>query len=349
MSSNRLAVVCGIFAGISAICGLYYWASWKFKIVGWITRRLAVNASHIGAGAKFKQLVAFVQIFNALGVVYGVRLHQDFRSYYSFLRLFDFNIVDFVLPGTCVGSLSRRITVTALVPFGMTLCAIFLTMAVRTVQYVRMGAKISLAGTRIWGQLLYAAIFIFFLALPSVSRYIFLARQCESFGYDDASGESRSYLLADLDIRCSAKDPEFTKLNLFFWIYFFLWPVLVPLVYLILILLIRRSVVEKHITPLANACKFLWADYNPNFLFWEVIDVERKVLLSALILFLDTEQGSSRMLRLVLATVISIMYLGILAVARPFKRTDDMYLACLANILLSCCFVSGKSTHLSLG
>jgi hypothetical protein len=330
---------------VAALPGLYFWAFSKYKIVGWIARRLAVHASRIGAGAKFKQLVAFSQIFNALGAVYGVQLHPDFKSYYSFLSIFNFDVVDLVLPGKCVGSLGRRIAVTALLPFGITLCAVSMIMAVQMVRHIKMGATVS--GTRIWGQSLYATILILFLVLPSVSRYIFLARQCESFEYNDSFGESRSYLLADLDVRCSAQDPEFKRLNLFFWIFFFLWPVLVPLVYLVLVLLIRRTVVEKHSTALSNACKFLWADYNPDFLFWEVVDVMRKVLLSALILFMDTEQGSNRIMRLVIATIISAMYLGILALARPFKRTDDLYLACLANLLLTCCFISGKSTQSS--
>jgi len=71
--------------------------------------------------------------------------------------------------------------------------------------------------------------------------------------------------------------------------------------------------------------------------------MERKILLSAVIIFVDTEFGSSRMLRLVLAVIIAAMYLAILALARPFKRLDDMY---LANLLLTCCFASGKLPQL---
>jgi hypothetical protein len=193
----------------------------------------------------------------------------------------------------------------------------------------------------ILGQSIYAAIFIFFLALPSVSRYIFLARQCESFGYNDADGTRRSYLRADLEVRCSAEDPEYRNINFFFWFFFVVWTILVPLVYLRLILRIKRAVLDNRITFLATACKFLWADYIPSFLFWELVDMIRKILLSALILFVDTEKGSSKFMRLVLAATISAMYSAILAAARPFKRIDDMFLALLANLLLTCCFISG--------
>ena len=47
------------------------------------------------------------------------------------------------------------------------------------------------------------------------------------------------------------------------------------------------------------------------------------------------------MLRLVLGTIISAMYLGILALARPYKRSDDLILACLSSMLLCCCFAAG--------
>ena len=48
-----------------------------------------------------------------------------------------------------------------------------------------------------------AAIFISFCVLPSVTRSLFLAFQCESFGFDDATSETKSYLTASLDIECT--------------------------------------------------------------------------------------------------------------------------------------------------
>ena len=346
--SNRLSYVCGIAGIIFLLFVLYRMAVWKFEAVGRLARRLAVNSSNIGAGVKFKELISFYQVFNALGAVYGVKLHSGFRGWFSFLTFFDFELVDIVVPGKCLGSMSKRITVNALVPFVITFCVSFCILLAHmmrrsdTVATTKMPEK----GVTALGRCLQAAIFISYLMLPSVLRNTFLSRQCESFGYNDATDESRSYLVADLDIRCSAHDSEFEKLSILFWVFFVLWSVLVPLVYLVLILRIRRTVVEKHSSHLANACKFLWVDYNPSFFFWDVIDVMRKLVLSALILFVDTEQGSSRVLRLVLASIISTMYSCILAVARPFKRSDDMHIACLANLFLALTFISGKSAPL---
>ena len=48
-----------------------------------------------------------------------------------------------------------------------------------------------------------AAVFISFCVLPSVTRSLFLAFQCESFGFDDPTSETKSYLTASLDIECT--------------------------------------------------------------------------------------------------------------------------------------------------
>ena len=67
----------------------------------------------------------------------------------------------------------------------------------------------------------------------------------------------------------------------------------------------------------------------------------RKLFLASLVLFLDPEHGSSNMQRLFFATLISGFYLVVLAFARPFKRSEDLYFAGTANFFLMCCFASG--------
>ena len=86
------------------------------------------------------------------------------------------------------------------------------------------------------------------------------------------SGERRSYLVADLTVLCSADDDEYRGLDAYFWAFFVLWPVLVPLSFLALLLQIRRDVRAQRVSPVARACRFLWRDYDPaaGFLFWEV-------------------------------------------------------------------------------
>merc|ERR1719473_1389805 len=191
-------------------------------------------------------------------------------------------------------------------------------------------------------RLLYWAILVAYLVLPSVSRSIFKAKQCESFNIDDVTGERRSYLVADLDVLCSAGDDEYSGLDAYFWAFFVLW----PLAFLALLLSIRSEVRAQRDRATARACRFLWRDYDPRLLFWEVVDLGRKLFLASLVLFIQTDDGSSKLLRLVVASLLSALYLAVLALSRPFKRDDDLYLACTANLLLACCFTSGTVIQL---
>ena len=142
-----------------------------------------------------------------------------------------------------------------------------------------------LATTIVLERSLYAAILIFYLALPGVSRSVFRARQCVSYNNDDSVGKLRSYLIADLSVKCNADDPDFASLDAYFWSFFALWPVCVPLAFLLLLVKVRPAVQEQRLTPLADACRFLWRDYDAGLLFWEVIDLLRRLLLTSIILF----------------------------------------------------------------
>jgi hypothetical protein len=97
---------------------------------------------------------------------------------------------------------------------------------------------------------------------------------------------------------------------------------------------------------LAKSCRFLWRDYEPEYMHWEVVDLLRKLFLTSMIIFVDVDSGSSKILRLVVAAIVSGGYLATLALARPFHRADDLFLACTANLLLTCSFVSGIVIHI---
>ena len=114
-----------------------------------------------------------------------------------------------------------------------------------------------------------------------------------------------------------------------------------PLGFLALLLRARKPVASQRAAPLSRATSFLWRDYSASFLFWEVLDLLRKIFLTSMVLFIDQEYGSRKLLRTVVAAIVSATFLTLLALARPYRRSDDLYLACVANLLLTCCFASG--------
>ena len=68
----------------------------------------------------------------------------------------------------------------------------------------------------------------------------------------------------------------------------------------------RAAIRPRRETALSGAIAFLWRDYDPHFLFWEVVDLGRKLFLASLVLFIQTDTGSSKLLRLVVAPSIAL-------------------------------------------
>ena len=184
-----------------------------------------------------------------------------------------FDLLGLTYPDACIGSMGDRLLLAGLWPIlsimlgGASLACCALADWLLSGRADALRRDLVRATLR---RLLYWAILVAYLVLPSVSRSIFKARQCESFNIDDLTGDRRSYLVADLDVLCSADDDEYRGLDAYFWAFFVLWPVLVPLAFLALLLWIRSEVRAQRVTPLATACRFLWRDYEVAFLFWEV-------------------------------------------------------------------------------
>jgi len=70
------------------------------------------------------------------------------------------------------------------------------------------------------------------------------------------------------------------------------------------------------------------------------------LFLTAIVLFIDTAQGSRRLMRLILACTLSLLYLAVLALARPYQDRFDDALAVLSNMILAGCFASGIALKL---
>jgi len=69
--------------------------------------------------------------------------------------------------------------------------------------------------------------------------------------------------------------------------------------------------------------------------------MSRKLLLTSFVLFVDLEEGSTKILRLYLAALVSGVYLLVLCLAQPLRRQDNLYLAATANLFLLLSFLSG--------
>jgi hypothetical protein len=294
--------------------------------------------------ANIKVIISFYQIACTLDTVYGVQVPDQFRGWLSFMDVINLDVLDLTLPSTCLGSMTLRLIFSATWPYVLTLMVVGIMSLYAVLRRAPLKPS-SDQGTApllklLRQRALYAVILVFYLVLPTVSRSLFRARQCEAFAHADSGNyTSRSYLLADMRIHCNDGGDEwnsegFSRLQPFFWSFFVLWPVLVPLTYFGLLLAIRPAVRAQRVSALALACSFLWRDYDPAFLFWEVLDLARKLFLTPFVLFIDTASSTNRILRIIIGGVVSGTYLALLMFAQPYKRFDDLKLAAFSNLLL---------------
>jgi len=303
-----------------------------------------VIMSNISAQAKLKLIVSFFQVANTFQIVYGVRLNK-FRAYFAFLRIFDLS-ADFLIPGKCVGSMYSRMLLNAIWPFGVILTVV-LAISLHAKFTTKKSADDVSMKTLIWSRTLQFTIVLMYTVLPGVSRGIFDAYKCVSFTTDDIEEKTNYYLLSDLALVCEDNALPVSLKNLFY-ILLVIWPITVPLIMFALLWKVRNAVRSKRTTPLAEACSFLWRDYNESMMFWEVIDLYRKMLLTGFMLLIP-DDGPEKILRLVCAILISTLYFGFLLRARPYKRSNDLDLAFISHIFLISGFVLGISFHPSQG
>ena len=110
-------------------------------------------------------------------------LPSELTNWLPLPELFDFDLGSFIFPDwKCVGGLTTRLAFNGLWPLALML-AVALALAAR--KAARKGSIKSVAL-----RSLEFAVFASFCVLPSVTRSLFLAFQCQSFGFDDQIGRA---------------------------------------------------------------------------------------------------------------------------------------------------------------
>lgn len=329
----RLALIPVILIIIAAIIAIVIY----FKFFQQQLKTTLMIISSINLQAKFKVLISFFQVVVTLESVYGVPIHPEFKSWFNFIQIFNFRYFDFVaFPPECFGSIQVRLILSATWPYAMVLIIITGVLLYTLLLDKREKNRI-LYIKKMWAYSLYVTILVFYLMLSLVCNSIFSAIKCKSFNSHDMDKLTKSYLLADFSIEC---DKEESIWNIF-WGLFVIWPIMVPVMFFILLWSIRTSVRSQRTTVLSEACRFLWRDYHRSMMFWEIFDILRKIMLTGCVMFIDREEGSNKIFRLIVAIAISTLYFGLLALARPFKRHGDLYLAFTSNVCLIGCFLVG--------
>jgi hypothetical protein len=311
-----------------------------------LVKRYIPTLIEIGPRAKLKIFITFYQIIASFKDVYGVTLSSRLQGWINVLKWFSLDILEIAnVPVTCLGTTIQQLLIKTLWPFillgfvGIGLSILYMTQ--------RLFADVdNLDQTKaiMKKKVIQVTIIVIYFVLPLVSESIFAALKCRAFNTDDNEIPSfESYLLIDMSIQCNIDDENSPYKNIYttFWILFGVWIIFVPIAFFFLLKYIGPSIESYRITFLADACRFLWQDYNSKMWFWDIVDSMRKIFLVGIIMFIDIQEGSNKILRLVVANIVSALYMGILLAFHPYQRKSDYYLAFVSNFLLICCFTLG--------
>jgi len=178
---------------------------------------------------------------------------------------------------------------------------------------------------------------LIFCLINSISRMILQAHgDCAAFVLDDSTSPPAQIAFLRLDMSVECGDAEHASIRTVAWLYFALWPVGCPLLYLLVLLKARASIVRGDATMLAKSTEFLWLEYRPEFLLWEVAEVLRKLALVGFVLLIPAEL---RMARLLFALLLSIAFVVFTLIASPYRSRLLHFVAVTSQVCLVFVFV----------
>jgi hypothetical protein len=304
-----------------------------------ISRRLAqvaISMQQFGLQAKFKCCLAFYQVWAVRKSVYGFELPGSLGGVMEFFDALSFDVGSFIFPSwTCLGGLTARLVFSGLWPLAL-MAAVALGLC--ALEAARKG---SLQQALV--RSLEVFVFISFCVLPSVTRSLFVAFQCESFGYDDSARppESRTYLSASLNIECHTS-AEHKLIYITACIFIVLWPVAMPLLYAGLLFRCRRAILKHQPNTLSRATRFLWSDYDDRCFWFEMVELVQKLVLTNFLILVNLgEDGGNKLLRLFIGLLIALFGLTLQLILQPFRKRTDDAIACVVRLMLVLFFVMG--------
>ena len=257
---------------------------------------------------------------------YEVRLPSEVRRFTQlFTDVFSAGLQHVSAPMTCVGlgGYVPKLWFWVLVPF--LLAALIL---VGALFYLAIVKRVRLANlpSRLLGLALPPVIKLLFLAYPYVSNVAFSAWPCYDF-------EESRWLIVDVAIQCGS--PAHDQALASAWIAVALYPFAQLVGFFLLLWFSRDAIKTNRPTKLSLATKFLWRDYEPQFYWWEIVEMTRRVVLIGLMVTI--QQGT--LLQIVLGALFTAVFLVVQMQAKPYVKETDDFLALSGSFSLLVIFL----------
>jgi hypothetical protein len=237
--------------------------------------RISALAEASGLAAKCKQLISFYQMATSVQSVFGVNFPPEVQAVLAAFKLFSLNFFELGLPVECMGlsSFLNRTLFMMFAPLFLLAC-----MPPTAWWLLREAGAAERSPRAVLLRALPLALKLLFVVFPLVSAVAVQAFDCEHFD----SGES--WLRADFSVQCGSGGddglatltPEYASVRLVASLAIIIYPVGVPLFFLLLLLVCRKQLSRRAAaTPLSASLGFLSGEYKKRFFFWEVRELVR--------------------------------------------------------------------------
>lgn len=107
----------------------------------------------------------------------------------------------------------------------------------------------------------------------------------------------------------------------------------------------RRAIQTGAQTPLSTAIRYLHGHYERRVFYWELIELLRRLVLVGILLIAP---GQGTIEQLAIGTLVAVVYLGVQAIASPFRKPSDDFFATACSMLLAALFVCSLLFKVSL-
>jgi len=246
----------------------------------------------LAAVPKLKLIFACYQVTVALPDTYDVEMPQDYHKWLYWLDWFqlDWSVI---VAGACgarryedrllLRGLAPLLLLVALVVFGAW-PFVFSHVRARTFNPRAVSSRDTSVVLKPFWEGMKASLLsclpsvlpVSFFLCQGVSAGIFSAWDCTEFTLDSATDTTKSFLRDDLSVECrTSRHAHIQGVGM---VLLAIWPVGMPLMYLLLLWLCRDSIVGGWMsTPLTRATSFLHQEYNQNLFWWEPLFVAERL------------------------------------------------------------------------
>ena len=147
-----------------------------------------------------------------------------------------------------------------------------------------------------------------------------------------ARRENSPHRLSRADLTVSCTSPTWYRLEAVAIIGMIVYPIGVNVLYAALLWRSRDSIQHRDGAG-AEHLSFLYRNYSPEYLAWDIVDNIRRIALTGFIVLVSEKSRSS------VATILAIFFYGLHENAKPFHRDENNLVASISNAMLALIFL----------